>query len=233
MTRYTTASGPEGEYEPGSRGRVLRNLLGIKSRTEMNELETAALGRVEQAYLLEGPVSRETCFTAALIRQMHGDWLGGIYEWAGKYRTVDMSKGGFVFPPAYLIERNMATLEREMLTRLTPCRPGSISEICMAVSQVHADLLLIHPFRDGNGRIARVLANLMIAQAGLPLPNYAFVGRRSRTQREDYFSAVVKGYRRDYRDLAAFFLRAVDRKLAAERNLESERGDAPSSTDDS
>ncbi len=148
-------------------------------------------------------------------------------------RPVDMSKGGFVFPPAYLIADNMAVFERDTLARLTPCRPSPIEEVCLAVAEVHADLLLIHPFRDGNGRVARVLANLMIAQAGLPIPRYAFVGRGGKAQRAESFNAVYRGYRRDYRDLATFFLRAIERKFVAERNLASERGDAPSSTDDS
>ena len=40
--RYA-AVGPEAEFEPGSRGRVLRNLLGIRSVREMNQRETEAL----------------------------------------------------------------------------------------------------------------------------------------------------------------------------------------------
>jgi len=43
MTRYTTISGPESEYEPGSRRRVLRNRLGLKSRTAIDRIEAEAL----------------------------------------------------------------------------------------------------------------------------------------------------------------------------------------------
>lgn len=233
MTRYTTATGSEGEYEPGSRGRVLRNLLGIKCVAEMNRIETVALGDLEQRYLLDGSFTEHTPLTAALIKQMHREWLGGIYEWAGTYRTVDMSKAGFAFPPAYLVAHNMATLESDTLAKLTPSQRGPIDEVCLAVAEVHAELLLIHPFRDGNGRIARVVANLMIAQAGLPIPDYAFVGRGWKARREGYLTAVMKGYRRDYDDLAFFFLRALERKFAVERKAASERGEAPSNTEDS
>ena len=233
MTRYRAASGPEGGYEPGSRQRVLRNLLGIKSKAEMNQVEADAMDAVQQRYYTDGIVTGETRFTAALIRQMHEDWLGGIYEWAGRYRTVDMSKGDFAFPPAYLIEQNMASLESRLLAMATPCRPSAVSEVCVTIARVHADLLLIHPFRDGNGRLARWLANLMATQAGLPTPDYGFAGRDSEKQREDYLSAVLKGYRGDCSDLAAFFERAVERKLAFERSLARERGEAPSNTKDS
>ena len=50
MTRYTAASGPEGEHEPGSRGRVLKNLLGIKSGAAMDEAEAATLSTVQRIY---------------------------------------------------------------------------------------------------------------------------------------------------------------------------------------
>jgi cell filamentation protein len=55
----------------------------------------------------------------------------------------------------------------------------------LAVS--HAELALIHPFRDGNGRIARALAILMTAQAALPLIDFTpITGQR----RNDYFAAI-------------------------------------------
>jgi len=104
MNRYATASGPEGEYEPGSGRRVLKNLLGIKSEAAMDVIEAEALDAVQKRYYTDGSITDETPFTAAIIRRMHRDWLGGIYHWAGNYRTVGMSKAGFAFPPAYLVE---------------------------------------------------------------------------------------------------------------------------------
>lgn len=233
MTRYTTATEPEGEYEPGSEGRVLKNLLGIKSEVVMNKTEAEALNAIQQRYYTDGVITEATQITAAIIRQMHKDWLGGIYEWASYYRTVEMSKGGFAFPPAYLIEQNMATLESDLLAKLTPCRTNSISMVSLAVARVHADFLLIHPFREGNGRIARWVANLMFAQAGLIMPDYDFGGRESKQLSDDYLQAVIKGYGQDYSDLACFFERALERGLAAARNFDKARGEAPSNTEES
>lgn len=233
MTRYTTASGPEGEHEPGSHGRVLRNLLGIKSERAMDEAEAAELDAVQKRYYADGTVTERTEFTSALVKQMHSDWLGAIYEWAGRYRTVEMSKGSFAFPPAYLIEQNMARLEAEALAKLTPCRAGPIGVVCLAVAQVHAELLLIHPFRDGNGRLARWLADMMFTQAGLPLPDYSFGETEPKGLREEYLGAVLRGYGQDYSDLAGFFERALERGLPAARNLDKARGEAPSKTDES
>ncbi len=150
--------GPEAGYEPGSHNRVLRNKLGIKTKLATDEAEFSALVHAQTVYVRDDIVTSDTVFTAGLIRQMHRDWLGGIYEWAGAYRTVDVSKGGFTFPPAYLIPDNMNTFESELLSRLTPCEPNDVSVVCSSVAQVHAELLLIHPFREGNGRLARWIA---------------------------------------------------------------------------
>src|ERR1035437_5846612 len=87
MSRYDSDPGIEGEYEPRSGKRVLKNLLGIKTKAEMDRAEDKALEAMQQAYYENGLVTAETQFTARLIQEMHKDWLGCIYEWAGEYRT--------------------------------------------------------------------------------------------------------------------------------------------------
>lgn len=207
--RYITASGPEAEYEPGSRGRVLRNIKGIRSKREMDQSEIDALAEVQDAYLdVIGP---DTAITSELVCRMHRDWLGKIYAWAGSYRTVDMSKGGFTWPPAMLVEQNMAIIERDVLLVRTPCRPGPLDRVASDMAEVHAELLLVHPFREGNGRLARWVADIMALQAGYPLPAYRFTGRGSDADKKRYLSAVKRGYQKDYVPLAAFFTDAIGR----------------------
>jgi len=184
--RYLTSAGVEGAFEPGSAGRVLSNLKGITRKRDMDRAEYEALVHVQQKYL--DHIEDHTRFTAALIRQMHRDWLGDLYPWAGIYRTVELSKAGFSWPPAYLVERNMTALEHGLLARKTPCRPGPVDRVLQDAAEVHAGLLLIHPFREGNGRLARWLAELMILQAGLPLPVYHFTGRGSVAERARYLA---------------------------------------------
>ena len=122
-----------------------------------------------------------------------------------------MEKGGFRWPPAYLVAQNMAALEQGLLHRNTPCLPAPLDTVARGMAEVHAELLLIHPFRDGNGRLARWLADLMALQAGFPLPDYGFRGRGSEQARTLYLAAVKKGYLTRYDDLTAFFLRAITR----------------------
>ena len=79
-----------------------------------------------------------------------------------------MGKGGFQFAHAPLVPGLMAELARGPLARYTPCRPAPDAQLAAALAEVHAELILVHPFREGNGRIARLLAVLMGLQAGLP-----------------------------------------------------------------
>ncbi len=63
----------------------------------------------------------------------------------------------------------MVEFEDGPLKRHTPCRSGSIEHLATALAEVHVELVLIHPFREGNGRVARIVSVLMGLQAGLRL----------------------------------------------------------------
>jgi cell filamentation protein len=211
VSRYAIPRGPEAEFQPGSRRQVLRNLLGITSKQQMDRVEYEALVRVQEMYLRK--IDAKTRFTAALIRRMHRDWLGKIYPWAGQYRTMELQKGSFRWPPAFRVAENMARFERDLLTRHTPCRSGALREVARRIAEIHADLLLIHPFREGNGRLARWLAELMCLQAGFPIPDYGFTGRGGKKRQDNYLAAVTRGYAQDYVALTAFFAGAITRRL--------------------
>lgn len=204
-------TGVEGEWQPGSGKRVLRNLKGIVRKTEIDQAEADALLAVQERYL--GIITAETPFTANLICRMHKDWLGGIYQWAGKYRTVEMQKGSFRWPPAVRVPQNMEALEKDFLKKLTPGRPGKLEKVSGQVAAVHAELLLVHPFREGNGRMARWLADLMFLQAGFPLPLYNFSGRGSVKRKTAYLNAVIRGYTQDVQPLADFFKACVEDRV--------------------
>jgi cell filamentation protein len=198
--RYKTDGLVEDQYEEGSGGLVLKNLLHIKDQQEIEELETRELYRVTEK--LTGIYDRDHRFTAGDICDMHQAWLGSVYEWAGKYRQVTISKGGFTFALPRVIPQLMADFERNELRRSTPCTPEKREEQIQALAIVHTELLLIHPFREGNGRLSRLLAMLMALQAGLPPLDFSeFEGKR----KEEYFAAVRKGMERDYRPMEEFF----------------------------
>jgi cell filamentation protein, protein adenylyltransferase len=208
-TKYA-AAGMESEFQPGSRGRVLRNFLGITRVREMEAVESQALEVAQEMALQQyGPDHR---FTPADIRRLHRLWLGRIYPWAGKYRSVNIGKGGFQFAHAPLIPRLMAEFGKEVLRRHTPCGRAIDLSVARSLAEVHAELILIHPFRDGNGRVARLLTALMVSQAGLGSLHFgALAGRRKRS----YVHAIHAALSRDYVPLETLFVRVIERRRAA------------------
>lgn len=142
--RYDTADLDENQFEPGSRRRVLKNLLGITSKREMDRME----GR-EQVRVLEelaGLYDSDHRFTATDICGMPRLWLGRIYPRAGKYRRVNVKKDSFPFAAAALIPKLMAEFEDGPLKHHTPCRSASPEHLTAALAEVHTELVLIHPF---------------------------------------------------------------------------------------
>ena len=97
-TNRYRATGLEVEFESGSSGRVLRNLLGINRVRDMNLAESQALEIAQDLALDRFDVDHR--FTAQHICDLHALWLGPIYPWAGEYRSVDIGKGGFQFAHA-------------------------------------------------------------------------------------------------------------------------------------
>ncbi|HTR00535.1 MAG TPA: Fic family protein [Candidatus Acidoferrum sp.] len=204
------ARGSETEFEPLSRGRVLRNKLGICRVFEMQAAESQALESVQEWAL--DHFDHNHRFTAKDLQRLHRQWLGGIYDWAGIYRGVNVSKGGFMFAASRQVPRLMVELERKVLRKHTPCAGMSHDQLAKALAHVHAELVLIHPFRDGNGRCARLLALLMALQAGLPtLDFWSFAGRGKRR----YFTAIQSAMAGDYAPLTACFAKVIKRTCAA------------------
>jgi cell filamentation protein len=200
------AFGSEAEFQPGSRGRVLRNFLGITRARDMEEAESKAL-TIAQTAALEAYGSGHR-FTPADICRLHRMWLGSIYPWAGHYRTMNMGKGGLQFAHAPLIPRLMIELGKGALRRHTPCGCAGDVAVARSLAEVHGELIRIHPFRDGNGRLARLVSLLMAHQAGLQsfsLRALAGSGRRT------YAQAIRAAMSRDYAPLEALFALAVER----------------------
>jgi cell filamentation protein len=134
----------------------------------------------------------------------------GIYEWAGSYRNVNLSKNNFPFAAAKMIPLLMKQFEKEFLQKHTPCKFKSFVRIVQSLAEVHVELILIHPFREGNGRLARLLSMVMASQAGLPILDFTDITGR---KRKEYFSAIQSGLERDYKPMEKIFSRVIERSL--------------------
>ena len=198
--------GGSSEFEPGSRGRVLRNLKHITSVREMEDAELEGYMRAERLLLERyGP---EHSFALRDIDTIHRLFLGGIYSWAGEYRVVNLAKGGFPFATAMAISSAMSRFERNFLKKHTPCKGKAIKEIAQHIAPVHVEFLLIHPYREGNGRTARLLATLAAYQAGMPGIDFGFIRSRGK-EFDSYITAIQDGIKEDYSRMEQIMERAL------------------------
>ena len=210
--RYDVSGLVEAQFEPGSRRRVLKNLLGIKRKHEMDRLEgIEQLRALRELIKIYGKNHR---FTAADICRIHTKWLKNIYPWAGKYQQVNLTKNNFTFAAANQVARLMEELERGPLREFTPCRFDTIDKRVKALAVVHTELVLIHPFRDGNGRVARLLATLMALQAELPPLDF---GSLKGYRRKAYYAAIRAGLDRDYKPMEDVFNGVIRKTLRKRR----------------
>jgi cell filamentation protein len=126
-----------------------------------------------------------------------------------------LTKNNFTFAAAIQVARLMEELNKGPLREFTPCRFDSIEKAVKALAVVHTELILIHPFRDGNGRVARLLATLMALQAELPPLDFSNLkGYR----RKAYYAAIRAGLDRDYKPMEDVF-NGVIRKTLRKRRI--------------
>ena len=185
--RYDTSGNIEAQYEPGSDNRVLANKLGITDPAEMADIELDLLTQIYDATI--NSIREDQRITVADLREWHRRWLGNVYVWAGRDRTVNMGKDVFQFAASGQIPRLLDQLDEQFLSAHTPCAGMSEDQLAEAIAIVHIELILIHPFREGNGRLSRLLMNVMALQAGWPELDFSVWDKH----KADYFAAIQAG----------------------------------------
>ncbi|MDP1947270.1 MAG: Fic family protein [Nitrospirota bacterium] len=208
--RYDVSGLPEAQFEPGSNEQVLKNRLGIISKQDMDAAEARAL---EQAMdVLVRTYDETHRFTATDLCDCHRTWLGDIYEWAGHYRQVNVSKDGFPFAAAMQVPALMDQFDRDVLRRRTPCTFADRADVVRALAETHVELVLIHPFRDGNGRLARVLSTMMALQAGLPLLDFSVIAG---TSKNTYIAAIQAGLDKHYAPMESLLEEIIEQSRSS------------------
>jgi cell filamentation protein len=188
-----------GKYRvPEDESDILPNLLGLIDRKEI-ELAEISGTLLAQATIID-ELSESTRFDLNYIYRIHSLAFSKLYSFAGKLRTVNISKGGFMFPAAEFLENSMLTFEKEILSQL-PDSYHSKDLLIKDIATVHAELLFLHPFREGNGRIARILANAMTAKQGY---GYLRFQEISELRLAEYIVAVQNASEKDYGAMEKF-----------------------------
>lgn len=201
--RYETSFNVEGQYQSGSNNLVLVNKLAITNPAEMDDTELELLDALYDNVL--STVTRDQTLTVADIFEWHRRWLGNVYDWAGQERSVNMSKGDFHFTAANYIPLGLRELDSKFLSSLTPCHLMDEAALVDAIAKVHVEFILVHPFREGNGRISRLLADVMALQANKPQLDYSSWD----VDKEVYFAAIRGGLARNYEPMKTLVMQAL------------------------
>lgn len=180
---------------PNNQNEILPNIPGLKSLEDIATSEFEGFLRSE--ILLSESLTKRTKFNTKYILKIHKLALEHLYSFAGKYRDVNISKGGFPFAAARFLPSSMASFENDILLKL-PDNYINKEKLIKDIAIVHGELLFIHPFREGNGRTARILANLMARKQGFSALMFEKIGEK---EFELYVSAVQSAANKDYQKM--------------------------------
>lgn len=106
------------------------------------------------------------------LKQIHAYLFGGLYDFAGQIRSVNISKGGFTFAHARFLQ--------ETLQKIENMSENSFDEI---ISK-YVEMNIAHPFREGNGRTTRIWLDLILKK------NLKLCVDWSKINKNDYLTAM-------------------------------------------
>lgn len=180
---------------------ICLNYAGCLNKEEIERREDEGVARAMELIVSLLAYPEPAPVTLPLIRQLHRELMGDIYPFAGEWRTVALHKGDgptrWPYPPGG-IQPVMDIYDRDVLTR-TPLVAHDNDSVFAFASEAMNELLAVHPFREGNGRSAFILGNLILMQNDL-LPLDVYDQRR---HQKAYYDACEAGrLHKDYMPLA-------------------------------
>lgn len=133
--------------------------------------------------------SRQQPLTQTIIRDLNRLALSKTHpEWGGEYRTIEVHPAFSNFNPyanPFDIAPKMGDLIEWCSTAQAELHPVQYA------ADLHYKFVTIHPFRDGNGRTARLLMNLALTEKGYPIVNI-MPDKKSRSEYMDILSQAQK-----------------------------------------
>ena len=106
------------------------------------------------------------------LKQIHGYLFGGLYDFAGKIRTVNISKGGFKFAAAEFLPETLDQIEK--------MSEDSFDQII----DKYVEMNVAHPFREGNGRTTRIWLDLILKRSLKKCVDWSQINKK------DYLAAM-------------------------------------------
>ena len=141
----------------------------------MKNMETSLDEKSKQkAYELfeSGFIDNIEVGTTKELQQIHGYIFGGLYDFAGQIRTLNIAKGGFAFAPALYLDGTLASIEK---------MPESTLE---EIVNKYVEMNVAHPFMEGNGRSTRIWLDLILKKNLKKCVDWSLIDKK------DYLAAM-------------------------------------------
>jgi Fic-DOC domain mobile mystery protein B len=192
-----------GAHAPGATPLTEEDVAGLKIRSltthgELNEAEANNILKGQQWALRSRLARLPQMLSDAFLQRLHREMFGEIWEWAGAYRDRDTNIG---------VEHHL--IRPELRRAYDDARAWLEHGTYPAdefVVRLHYRLVTVHPFRNGNGRHARMVADLALVRhfKADPLPWGGGGLRNAEAIRQAYIEALVAADRHDFAPLLTF-----------------------------
>lgn len=153
---------------------ALENKLGIKSSAELAR-EEERISKKKAVELFEnGMLEKLEAGKFQTLCEIHKYLFDDIYDFAGKIRTVNLSKGNFRFAPLMYLETAIKNVDK--------MPQNTFDEIV----EKYVEMNIVHPFREGNGRSMRIWLDMMLKKQIRQVVDW------SKIEKEDYLMAMER-----------------------------------------
>ncbi len=153
---------------------ALENKLGIKSSAELAR-EEERISKKKAVELFEnGMLENLEAGKFQTLCEIHKYLFDDIYDFAGKIRTVNLSKGNFRFAPLMYLEAAIENIDK---------MPQNTFD---KIVEKYVEMNIVHPFREGNGRSMRIWLDMMLKKQIGQVVDW------SKIEKEDYLMAMER-----------------------------------------
>ena len=153
---------------------MLDNKLGITDSTELARTEEKISKQKAIEMFENGFLEKLEPGTYESLVAIHKYLFDEIYDFAGKIREVNLSKGNFRFAPLMYLEAALQSIDK---------MPQSTFD---EIIEKYVEMNVAHPFREGNGRSTRIWLDLMLKK------EIGYVVDWSKVDKEDYLLAMER-----------------------------------------
>ncbi len=134
----------------------------LSTRAQLNELERHTIHAARIWAMRPKALARPDLLSDTFARELHRRMFHGVWRWAGRYRTTEKNLGW----ESHRVVEGVRNIFDDAQSQLTYAS-YPLHEVAV---RLHHRLVLIHPWPNGNGRHARLIADLLVAShTGAPL----------------------------------------------------------------